>query len=764
MSGKVYGGTSATGHLFVYNPATGLSTDLGQAVAGIDNVKSLTVSGGKIYGGTGEYGVNAHLFAYNPANGSRIDLGVAVVGEYYINVLTTGTDGRIYGGTSPSGHLFVYDPTTDTFSDKGTAAPGGEIHALAVASDGKVYGGSYGGFLFAYNPASGLFVNLGQPVPSESYVYALAVSADGKVYGGTAYPAGHLFVYDPATSAITDMGRAKWGGNYVYALLGAADGKIYGGTADPEGHFFAYDPADHPYRSPGTATSIDIIPAVDNLGSLGANYVYALAKGNAGKIYIGSDYIGRLWVYDPADGSLADLGSAVAGEYSINSLAVGSDGKIYGGTYSDGHLFVYDPTTGLSTDLGKPVATDSYVRSLVTGADGRIYGGTYGYQDTSGHLFVYNPTAGLLTDKGQAVPGERGVFALTRGADGKIYGGTYPDGHLFVYDPSSGSLTDLGTGAPGDMYISALVTGPDGTLYGTGYDGYLFSYRPVSGVYTNLGTPVSGGYDNRALVVDGTDLYGSSYLYSNGRQTSVLYSYDTGSGTTRVIGIPESRAYYLWALVKGDGGQIYGGTGYDNYLFAYEPGFAFEWSSVAFSIDNPANTVLHVDILSRQGTVLLDNVSSSASLTSIDSTTHPSLRLRAELSTSAGDVSPQLLDWTVTWTTVSVSPESLYFLLSSDEPDTASRSVHISTTGEDALSWTAQDDQSWLSVSPGAGIVPTTLTVTVDKTGLVPNTWYSGTVTVEWVSDLETGSADIDVMLYVGEHWDVFLPLVFRAH
>jgi hypothetical protein len=764
VSGKIYGGTGSIGHLFVYDPATGASTDLGQAVSGIDNVRSLTVAGGKVYGGTGEYGVDGHLFSYNPASGAKTDLGVAVAGEYYIYALTTGSDGKIYGGTGSNGHLFTYNPANGAFSDKGTGAPGWAILSLTAASDGTIYGGVSGGHLFAYHPGSGLYDDLAYPVPAEYYIYSLTMGSDGKVYGGTGYENGHLFVYDPGSGTVTDKGRAAWGGTYVYTLARAADGKIYGGGQQG---LFLYDPANHPYLSPGTATSTEIIPAVHDLGNLPNTYsVYAMVKGKNGKIYFGSDDDGHLRVYDPTGGTFADLGKPVAVDYYIHSLSVGADGKIYGGTYgweeTSGHLFVYNPATGALNDLGRPVVTDYYVWSLAVGADGKVYGGTYGYEQTSGHLFVYNPATGTISDKGQAVAGETGVFALTQGTDGKIYGATGWNGHLFAYSPSTGQLTDLGSGAPGEWEIYALVAASSGTLYGTGYDGYLFSYRPSSGIYTDLGEPVPYGYYNYALAMDGTILYGASHVYGTGRTTAVLFAYDTGSGSTRVIGAPQNRSTRIYSLTPG-GGLLYGGTSDDSYLFAYEPGFHFGWGTVSYGTTIPGNTALTVDVLSQQGSLLLDNVTSGSSLASIDPTAYPALKLHAELSTGTGGSTPRLLEWSAGWTTTSVWPRSLHFMLAPGEPNTASRPVQITTQSKDPLTWTASDNRSWLSVQPTSGAVPATLTVTVNKAGLAPGAWYSGTVTVQWSGEFESGSADVAVSLYVGEHWNLLVPLVARA-
>ncbi len=766
MGDKVVGGTGNVGHLFECSTITEVCSDLGQAIPDVHSIGSLTVHNGKVYGGTADYNYEAHFFDYDPNTGSVTDWGVVLPGEYeyYVNALTAGNDGKVYGGTGWDGHLFTCDPGTGQCSDRGTAAPGWDIYALATAPDGKIYGGSMGGYLFAYDPVTDTFADLGQPVQGEWYVYSLVFGPDGKLYGGTAHLNGHLFVYDPGTGITTDKGRALWGNNYVYTLARGLDGKIYGGGLQ----LFTYDPADHPNGSPGTAVSTDIIPSMQSLADVAyASSIYALTQGTDGRIYGGGSG-GRLFAYDPSTGTVTDLGQAVPDNWNIYSLTTGTDGKIYGGTYDyydySGHLFVYDPIAQAFTNLGEPVAGEPVVWALTTGTNGMIYGGTYGYDDWSGHFFIYDPATGTLTDKGQAVYGEIAVYALTTGMGGKIYGGTAWHGHLFAYDPASGVLTDLGTGAPGTWEIYDLVTASDGVIYGANWDGYLFAYNPFTGLFTNLGQPVTSGYDNRALAcVDGR-VYGISHSYNYGRRSAKLFEYDTASGMFRVLGNPMAGEYYVYSLASGNDGLIYGGTGYlYGHLFSYDPDYVFEWGTASYSADTPWNTAFTVDVLSADEAVLLEDISPGQSLGSIDPALYPGIKLRAQLSTSDGDLTPSLMEWAVAWPTVQAVPSSLAYMLAPGEPDVAWRTVQIDSAGDDVINWSASDNRPWLNCSPTSGTLPATLTVTVDKSGLAQDTWYTGRVTVDWSYEYASGTMEITVSLFVGEHWNTFLPLVTRS-
>jgi len=76
----------------------------------------------------------------------------------------------------------------------------------------------------------------------------------------------------------------------------------------------------------------------------------------------------------------------------------------------------------------------------------------------------------------------------------------------------------------------------------------------------------------------------------------------------------------------------------------------YSWGSLTFAhtID-PPTTTLTVDVLSLDGTELLTNVTSGTSLAGIDSAQHPSLKLRANLSSTVAGETPALDEWRLTW-------------------------------------------------------------------------------------------------------------------
>lgn len=79
--------------------------------------------------------------------------------------------------------------------------------------------------------------------------------------------------------------------------------------------------------------------------------------------------------------------------------------------------------------------------------------------------------------------------------------------------------------------------------------------------------------------------------------------------------------------------------------------------------------------------------------------------------------------------TIGVSPSSLSFTATAGGSNPANQTISITNTGGGTLNWTATDNASWLSVSPASGTAPSTLTASVDITGLAAGT-YNGTITI----------------------------------
>ncbi|MCB0154041.1 MAG: hypothetical protein KDF65_04525 [Anaerolineae bacterium] len=81
------------------------------------------------------------------------------------------------------------------------------------------------------------------------------------------------------------------------------------------------------------------------------------------------------------------------------------------------------------------------------------------------------------------------------------------------------------------------------------------------------------------------------------------------------------------------------------------PTGADQWGTLTFSATLPASTTLTVDVLDAANNVVLAAVSSGTDLAvaGVDLTTHPSLKLRANLSAASPPDTPELHAWELTW-------------------------------------------------------------------------------------------------------------------
>jgi hypothetical protein len=95
--------------------------------------------------------------------------------------------------------------------------------------------------------------------------------------------------------------------------------------------------------------------------------------------------------------------------------------------------------------------------------------------------------------------------------------------------------------------------------------------------------------------------------------------------------------------------------------------------------------------------------------------------------------------YSLTPTTLSVTPTNLLFSANQGGGNPASSTVNVTNTGTGALSFTLVSDSSWLAASPAGGDTPQALTVAVNTSGLAPGS-YTGhlTVTSSATQDLPT--------------------------
>lgn len=291
LDGNIYGGTGEGGTLFVYDPNISISRQIGE-VFEEDAVYSLaTDKNGLIYGGTAW---NSKLFVYYPHNKSISYIGQPVANGGIICSLTV-TGSNVYGSTCDGGetgyvgsHLFVYNTTARNFTDLGQPVEGERSSKIVTGKDGMIYGGtSPNGYLFSYDPGNKSFNNIGQPVHEDATAFPLIVGKNDKIYFSLDES---LYVLDYVQSRIIKLFNLSdfipLTGEFFWSLTAGLDGNIYGGTA-PNGYLFVFNTSDNSIATGRPLQSEDRIRS--------------LTTGLDGKIYGGTGWGAYLFSYNSSN-------------------------------------------------------------------------------------------------------------------------------------------------------------------------------------------------------------------------------------------------------------------------------------------------------------------------------------------------------------------------------------------------------------------------------------------------------------------------------
>ncbi len=515
-----------------------------------------------------------------------------------------------------------------------------QMYVQAVTPNGWIYGTGDAwsdSFLFAYQPAQGIFKQLGSTVGGS--LGSAIVGRDGQVYGAwrnqivtvkydTYAPTGSVQseLIQPIALALTRTVIAESPNAIVHALTCNQNETVYGVIQGADSYFWQ--------------------------GPFGWNFGSYPTKQ------------GWLFEYHPQglDANLSRYSPEVSpeqrGEFMYGTaLVAANDGALIGGTNS-GHLFLYNPHTGNTLDLGRPTPDTDQIAALTTGQDGLIYGGTVSYNGQA-RLFSIDPVRAQIKLLELPITQTYAIGPLAVGPNGQVYvsvGAT-----LIAYEPASRQATILGDTTSLSCTIQALAVDSSGQVY-AGCGPYLASYDESTGLFNQIAKPgkensynISG---NVAALVIGHDMqvYGSvERNYSNSEL--FVYRPDTKQSLYLGIAIPTG----VKALTVCPDGTIYGSSGTNNsyyggpaYLFAFRSaclaGPLHAWDRLAWEADTPPGTNLTVDVLDEKGEVLLSQVGSGGSLHAIDAQQHPAIRLRANLSTADSRVTPVLKRWRVDYT------------------------------------------------------------------------------------------------------------------
>ncbi len=310
--GLIYGATSGKrSHLFCYNPGPGQDgvTDLG-VIPGAKEVRRSLVAcdDGRVIGGVtvadapeeGGY-LFAHTRRHRRHDSSLDRLATPVEGEGVAALAIDNARQRVYGLSTVTGTLFVYDLVGEAVSVKGPVDETNTFsHVLVVDNEGRVYGAKALGELFRYDPETDCVSPLGVRIPTvagRSFYNRLDSAAldedTGLIYGGGSAD-GYLFVFDPATVTVTALGKVA-AEPRVRCMTVGLDGRVYGiaGDHDGMGHLFRYDPQ--------TRELADLGIPYSGMDRVWHGYEFdAACTGEHGEIYLGeSDRVSHLFLYFP---------------------------------------------------------------------------------------------------------------------------------------------------------------------------------------------------------------------------------------------------------------------------------------------------------------------------------------------------------------------------------------------------------------------------------------------------------------------------------
>ncbi|MDD5530984.1 MAG: T9SS type A sorting domain-containing protein [bacterium] len=326
----------------------------------------------------------------------------------------------------------------DAITNIGQLDSGGTISALTTALNGKIYGSTESGNIFAYDSALGI-QELGYVGMN---VNAIITGKDSLIYGGgVRNDSPYIFVYNPNSSWTpgTNPLRIKVDSfvNVVQSLACGKDSLIYIGTGIP----FEENARLYKYNPFTQAVSYICRPSADKhiISCLTATYNGKICGG----LYGGSANAEDFFVYDPAGDSLIICVNIEYVQSGVRDMVTGLDGQVYG--FTENYLLRYDPAGSWNpgyTPSNNPYEIEETFtynsEKITTGNNGRLY------ISGSNNFYSYDPRLpfnyGTLDTNnprnyGNILSGETNSRALTVGKNNLIYGGTGTNGYLYIFTP-----------------------------------------------------------------------------------------------------------------------------------------------------------------------------------------------------------------------------------------------------------------------------------------------------------------------------------------
>lgn len=445
--------------------------------------------------------------------------------------------GEIYGvteqgGTSNSGVLFKYNPTTSKYTKLVDFA----------GSNGK-------------RPVGGLFVANNNKI----YGTTKESDADGSFTNGTA---GSIFEFDPSSNTLNTIHKFSDsdGKNPYSTLYQASDGKLYGttsgGGANGKGVLFQYDITNNTFQiihsfSVGKAPYGGVVELNNKLvgatslgGSADKGIIYEFDLSTqtfAIKVHFSSAQSGYM------NGAFVAVGDALYGVTNGNQQVTGSYGKLI--KYIPGesscsvlHSFVIF-TSGIYP-IGGLCKKGNVLMGTLEGGPLTPRGTVFEYDldATSGNEFSYTALSSIsqIDLKGTLVSSSNGVFGLTKSAGSTNNGSIYS----YNFESSPKNTTDVISfkiDKSGRNPIGKVTRAANGMLYGnmqlggSNRSGVLFSFDPNSNTYSVVYNFPKDSKPNGSMALVGNNrLYGMSETGGDFAQ-GYIFEYNTTSNEFNII-------------------------------------------------------------------------------------------------------------------------------------------------------------------------------------------------------------------------------------
>jgi uncharacterized protein YjdB len=329
------------------------------------------------------------------------------------------SDGNVYTGTYPNGHIYKYVPGTNTVEDLGAPVPNQAVlYGLTPGKNGKFYGGTtYGGSMFEYDPAKG-FTNFGEMVPGQMYVHSVAYDPDHEVlYAGVGAKA-YLIKYDLATGQKQNVMPPGFETATFVSDLVYIKGKLFA-KIDPGAQTVVIDVATWTIDAQFLAHSVYMSPLAPD-----GNTIYYTNGPQLYEYKIDAKTFGQVLI----NGSPITLGQTIIGSGFVEGSGGDFTGQtLYGfiGNYQ-GSAFEFNPANKAFRISSLPLPPQpTNIFNLASDPAGNIYSNGY----IAGGVTVFNPlnsTSVQYSGIGQA----ESIFTVGN----KMYFGVYPGAVIYEYD------------------------------------------------------------------------------------------------------------------------------------------------------------------------------------------------------------------------------------------------------------------------------------------------------------------------------------------